>query len=145
ILLGLVVAAVLVGLSPALDRALDWLWETFGWARTDAKSFRELIGDSSRTPLGAIVLGITAGLGEELIFRGALQPRLGILISNLFFASAHALQYNWDGVVGVFIIGMVLGLVRKYTNTTTSAIVHGTFDFGLLFLESLNVPGFNNG
>ncbi|MCX7861282.1 MAG: hypothetical protein N2385_14415 [Chloroflexus sp.] len=41
-----------------------------------------------------MVIGVTAGLGEELGVRGVLQPRLGIWLSNLFFTSLHAFQYN---------------------------------------------------
>jgi len=81
------------------------------------------------------VIGITAGLGEELAVRGALQPRLGILLSNLFFTSLHALQYNWDSLLVVFVVGLICGLVRKRTNTSTSAIVHGVYNFTLIMLS----------
>ena len=33
-----------------------------------------------QNPIGAVVLGASAGIGEEAIFRGALQPRYGIII-----------------------------------------------------------------
>ena len=63
-----------------------------------------------------------------------MQPRLGILLSNLLFTALHAWQYNWDGLLSVFLIGLVLGVIRKKTNTTTSAVVHGTYDFTLIML-----------
>jgi len=87
------------------------------------------------SPPGAIVIGVTAGLGEELAVRGVLQPRLGILLSNVFFTSLHALQYNWDGLLSVFLLGLVLGVIRQRTNTTTSAITHGTYDAILVLLS----------
>ncbi|MCX7861281.1 MAG: hypothetical protein N2385_14410 [Chloroflexus sp.] len=34
----------------------------------------------------------------------------------------------------VFVIGMVCGLVRKHTNTTTAAIVHGVYNFVMVML-----------
>jgi hypothetical protein len=92
--------------------------------------------------VGLVLIGITAGLGEELAVRGVLQPRLGILLSNLFFTGLHAFQYNWDSLLIVFTVGMVLGVIRKRTNTTTSAITHGVYDFLLIMASVLSIPGF---
>lgn len=77
---------------------------------------------------GALLLGVSAGVGEELLFRGALQPRYGIVITSLIFSIAHV-QYGFSIVVlGVFLMGIVLGLVRKYLNTTASMTTHVIYD-----------------
>jgi uncharacterized protein len=131
--IGVVVAVVLVVAASYLDKGIGLLWEALGWPRTDGEAFSKLIAFAF-TPLGAIVLGISAGLGEELGVRGVLQPRLGILLSNLLFASLHALQYGWDGVLVVFLLGAVFGILRNRTNTTTSAIAHGLYDFLLVMM-----------
>jgi membrane protease YdiL (CAAX protease family) len=117
-------------LGPLITR----LWGAFHWPQTDAKMVEKLL-ESFASPLGAVVIGIVAGLGEEIAVRGVLQPRMGIFLSNLFFAAGHALQYNFDALLGVFLIGMTLGVIRKRTDTTTTAIIHGTYDF-LLVLAS---------
>ena len=91
------------------------------------------------TPVGAVLIGITAGLGEELAVRGLLQPRIGLIASNLVFTGFHAFQYGADGLLSVFIIGVILGVVRARTNTTTSAIVHGVYDFTLVLIAALAV------
>ena len=134
--LGLAVLAVIA--SFGLDWAVSHLWSTAGWPQTDQEAFNKVLA-FALSPVGAIILGVTAGLGEEVAVRGVLQPRLGILLSNVFFTSLHALQYNWDALLSVFLLGLVLGLIRQRTNTTTSAIVHGTYD-ALLVLISL-IPG----
>lgn len=131
--IGVGVAVVLVFAASYLDKVLALLWEAMGWPRTDGEAFSKLIAFAF-TPLGAIVLGISAGLGEELGVRGVLQPRLGIVLSNLLFASLHALQYGWDGVLVVFLLGAVFGVLRNRTNTTTSAIAHGLYDFLLVMM-----------
>ena len=131
--LGVVVAVALVFAVTYLDKGIGLLWEAMGWPRTDSEAFSKLIAFAF-TPLGAIVLGVSAGLGEELGVRGVLQPRLGILLSNLLFASLHALQYGWDGVLVVFLLGAVFGVLRNRTNTTTSAIAHGLYDFLLVMM-----------
>ncbi|MDQ5852454.1 MAG: CPBP family intramembrane metalloprotease, partial [Chloroflexota bacterium] len=99
-------------------------------------AFDRLLG-AAISPAGAVLIGITAGLGEELAVRGVLQPRLGILLSNLFFTSLHAFQYSFDGLLSVFIIGLILGIVRARSNTTTSSIVHGVYDFVLVMISAL--------
>jgi membrane protease YdiL (CAAX protease family) len=131
---GLGLAVVLAIVMSFMDIGIGYVWDLMHWPRTDEKAVEQLF-KSMTSVIGAIVIGVTAGVGEELFARGVLQPRLGILLSNLFFTSLHALQYNWDGLLSVFIIGLVLGLVRKKTNTTTSAIVHGTYDFLLVMVS----------
>ncbi|NTV65466.1 MAG: CPBP family intramembrane metalloprotease, partial [Oscillochloris sp.] len=136
VLAGLGIALLLVAAAQLLGVGIDWLWHQLGWPLTDEAAFEQLLSFAIN-PLGAVVIGITAGLGEELAVRGALQPRLGILISNLFFMSLHALQYNWDGLLAVFLVGIVCGLVRARANTSTSAIVHGVYNFTLIMLSLL--------
>jgi membrane protease YdiL (CAAX protease family) len=98
---------------------------------TDEEAIKELFGFTAG-PVGAIVAAVVAGFGEELVFRGVLQPRLGIFLPALMFAAVHALQYNFDALLQVLFLGVVFGLIRKRTNTTTSAIIHGGYDFVLL-------------
>ncbi len=107
-LAGVAIALLLVGAVQLLSVGIDWLWGLMGWPTTDEAAFDELLSFAA-SPIGAVVIGVTAGLGEELAVRGALQPRLGILLSNLFFMSLHALQYNWDALLVVFAVGMVCG------------------------------------
>lgn len=139
--IGVGVALLLVVGVSVLGLGIDWLWETMGWPRTDAEAFGELLAFAFSL-IGAIVIGVTAGIGEELAVRGVLQPRLGILLSNLFFTALHAFQYNWDSLLVVFVVGLVFGLIRKRYNTSTSAIAHGVYNFTLIMLAVLQVPGF---
>jgi len=137
----LAVGVALVAGANLLDMGTQWLWDTMGWPVTNQVAVERLMG-YTLSPVGAVVVGVSAGLGEELAVRGVLQPRLGLLLSNLFFTGLHALQYNWDALVTVFVLGLVFGLVRNRTNTTTSAITHGSYDFLLTIGSVLQIPGF---
>ncbi len=132
-LLGVSIGLGLAGLITMVFPLMDTLWQTLGWPTTDEEAFGKLISFAI-SPIGALVIGVTAGLGEELGVRGVLQPRLGIWLSNLFFVSLHAFQYHWDALLVVFVIGMACGFVRKRTNTTTAAIVHGVYNFVMVML-----------
>ena len=137
---GLAAAVILLVVTAGVEWLIAQVWTYFQWPRTDEKAFNELL-KYAISPIGAVVVGITAGLSEEMAVRGILQPRLGILLSNLFFTALHALQYNWDALLSVFLIGLVLGLIRRRFNTTTSAITHGTYDFLSVLLTYYMPPG----
>jgi len=127
--------------SFAIDPGITWLWKSMGWTTTDAAAFEKLLSNLI-TPIGAILIGVTAGVGEEMAVRGLLQPRIGIIASNLIFTGLHAFQYGLDGLLSVFIIGLILGVIRARSNTTTSAIVHGIYDFTLV-LWTVIIAGSN--
>ncbi len=133
---GVLVAILLAGASIPLDWALGHVFHALHIPRTDTEAFGKLL-EPLLTPAGAALIGITAGVGEEMVFRGALQPRLGLGLSNLLFAAIHALQYGFDGLIAVFLIGLALGVLRQRTNTTVCCLVHGLYDFILVMMEVL--------
>jgi len=84
------------------------------------------------------VSAITAGVTEELLFRGYLMPRLKILLksstsaiilSSLFFALLH---YGWgtvNQIIGPFYIGCVFAVFyQKYRNIKVLIICHTLYD-----------------
>ncbi len=80
-------------------------------------------------PLGiGLLFAVMAGVCEETLFRGALQPRAGILLTALLFAMIH-IQYGLSPILaGVFVHGLVYGLLRRHINTTTAIFAHGAYD-----------------
>lgn len=77
---------------------------------------------------GVLLIALSAGICEETLFRGALQPRVGILWTAIVFASVHT-QYGLSlDALAVLILAIGLGLLRKYCNTTTSMICHATYN-----------------
>jgi hypothetical protein len=94
----------------------------------------ELLGDIDTVVEWALLAGAT-GVGEELLFRGAIQPIFGIGVTSFLFATAHV-QYGITPVTFVvFIIGIILGLIRRQYNTTTSIFVHSGYNFALGMLS----------
>ena len=75
-----------------------------------------------------LLLATSAGICEEILFRGALQPRIGLVLTTLLFASAHV-QYGLSIVLALIVVlGFTLGLLRRYTNTTTTIVCHVAYD-----------------
>jgi len=123
------VLAVVLGLFAilALNVAMEWFAQRFApesFARDQAMN--ELIaGRLSRTE--TLLLGVSAGVGEELAMRGALQPRFGLIGTSLLFAVLHV-QYSPIGILTIAALGMLLGLIRKRTSTSTAIAVHVLYD-----------------
>jgi len=121
-------------IDPALAALVGWL----GLPVTDVEAVNLLFAGSLTLP-GIIVASIAAGFGEEVSIRGLLQPRFGILLPALLFASLHAFQYSWDGLISVFLAGLVFAYIRRYSNTTTSAITHTVYDLVLFAMLMVGV------
>ena len=82
-----------------------------------------------QNPIGAVVLGASAGIGEEAIFRGALQPRYGIIVPSLLFMMLHGPHYGFNlALLGLLAVSIILGLVREHVNTTAAMITHALFN-----------------
>ncbi|MCB8921966.1 MAG: CPBP family intramembrane metalloprotease [Ardenticatenaceae bacterium] len=92
------------------------------------------------------VLALAAGMGEEILFRGALQPVFGVWFTAVLFAVAHV-QYGITPItLVVLIIGLVLGHIRQRTNTSVAIFVHFGYNFvlGMLALLALYAQQFVN-
>ncbi|OQX22331.1 MAG: hypothetical protein BWK75_00990 [Candidatus Altiarchaeales archaeon A3] len=76
----------------------------------------------------AFIIGLSAGICEEILFRGALQPKFGIILTALLFTFLHVQYPALWMLFLIFTIGIILGYVRKFTNTTTAIIVHSTYN-----------------
>jgi len=78
--------------------------------------------------LFALLIGVGAALGEETLFRGAVQPVFGIPATSILFASMHV-QYGPSVLlVYIFVLSVGLGLLRRYFNTTTSFLAHAGYN-----------------
>ncbi len=90
-----------------------------------------------------LVLASIAGLSEEVLFRGLIQPWLesswgmsaGLLVSNIIFGLVHAVTPLY--AVLAMLIGIYLGLFLDYggeRNLLTPVIIHALYDFLAFFV-----------
>src|SRR6202140_2645904 len=91
----------------------------------------QIFGGLVSNPVGIAALAVLPAIGEEILFRGALQPRLGLIATALLFTASHS-EYGFSlDIVAVLVAAFGLGLLRKFTNTTTSAISHATYNLAV--------------
>ncbi len=131
---GNVVLGVILGLGMVpVVIAVEWLTSflNLGVDPGVEALTEQLLGPLFTTPLGIITLGVSAALGEETLFRGAIQPRFGLILTALLFALVHSNYGISLSTLIVFILGIVLGVVRMRTNTTTAMIIHAVYNMSL--------------
>jgi hypothetical protein len=95
--------------------------------------------------LNPLWIAIAAAVGEEMLFRAALQPLLGVWIVSLLFLLTHVPVYRFrqlDGAtlaqaLSVFGGSVVLGFVFQYVGLIASMLVHAWIDIvGLLIVRA---------
>jgi membrane protease YdiL (CAAX protease family) len=131
VLAGVVLSVLMVPVFLGLDFLTARVIEALGLAPTSSAWIEQLFGREFGVS-GALAAALSAGLGEELIWRGVIQPRYGLLPAALGFAAMHGFQYGPDGLISVLCAGVILGVVRQRSNTTVAAVVHGGYDLWLL-------------
>ncbi len=114
-------------------------------ANPDVEQLTEqLLGPLFRSPYGIITLGVAAALGEEPIFRGAAQPRFGLVLTAALFALVHSNYGITLSTAIVFLLGLTLGLIRIRRNTTTAMFTHAVYNISLGLLAYFSVSFLNN-
>lgn len=77
----------------------------------------------------AAIVGLAAGIGEEILFRGLLQPVFGVIPTALLFTLIHTHYGPTVLLLELFAVGAFVGLIRQKYNTWAAIIVHAGFDF----------------
>ena len=95
------------------------------------------------------IFGLCAGVGEELLFRAALQPIIGLWLGAVVFAAAHIRTATLASssrpkllayMLSVAVAGVALGLVFEHLGLLAAVLIHATIDVvGLLVYRSLSV------
>jgi uncharacterized protein len=87
-------------------------------------------------PLLWLLVVVVAPVTEELLFRGFLHcgwasSWLGvpgtIVLTSALWAALH-LQYNWLGILVIFLMGLIFGSLRQHSGSTTLTIVLHAFN-----------------
>lgn len=97
----------------------------------------QLIGPITQSPLGILSIGLAAAIGEEAIFRGAMQPRFGLIATALLFALVHSNYGLSLATLVVFALGLLLGWLRIRYNTTTAMVAHAVYNSTLVIFATL--------
>jgi len=121
--IGLTVAMLLRLVSPWVNLI------SYESSQTTYFKIRAILEVSQDVDLKTLILiALAAGFCEETLFRGALSPRVGILLSAVAFGLIHV-QYGPSAVfVSVVVDGVIFGIMRRYLDTTAAITAHAVYD-----------------
>jgi uncharacterized protein len=114
----------------------------FDWARRLHSNFRSMLGPLTWREI--VVLAVASSVGEELLFRGALQPMVGIWTQAVVFALLHigpGLRFvPWT--LSAFALGLLFGWLFQMTGDLGGPIVaHFAINYmNLHFIARFDVP-----
>ena len=135
VLLGLLLTGTLVGLAIGAGRWLPTYMQNLN--ETITTLWREM--GVKLTPLAVVLLSVGAGIGEEFVFRGALQSALiplaspwgAIAIASLLFGALHAVNKAY--FLATTVIGIVLGVAYYLSDSLVAVVIaHMLYDIWAL-------------
>jgi uncharacterized protein len=134
---GFLVLLLIISIVPFVDGLTNWFHQIpfpeqlMGWRSTlekleaeNLKLVSKMLSGNTIRDLAAnlIVVAVMPAIGEELLFRGVLQPlftkhlknaAIAIALTSFIFAAMHQQFFNMGAL---FFISVLLGLVRYWTN-----------------------------
>jgi membrane protease YdiL (CAAX protease family) len=139
-------AAVLVGIAYAVGLTNP------NQLKEAQKQLEFLLPESPLEMMMAVLLSMTAGFCEEVIFRGYLQRQfaalarnasVGIAISGIVFGCAHGYE-GWRRMIMIAVYGMLFGLLAHFRRSLRPGIMtHAFHDSAAMiiphFLKSVKV------
>ncbi len=99
--------------------------------------YTNMIADLRLNTPEIIFISLCAGVGEEVLFRGAIQPLLGIVITAVIFVAIHGYLNPRDwriSLYGVFMTGVicVIGYATETVGIWSAIVAHTVIDIYLL-------------
>jgi membrane protease YdiL (CAAX protease family) len=124
---GLLVGLASIGVSELLTR-----WTDLG------EGLADVLGEGLKG-IGtgdAILLAFASGMAEEMLFRGALQPAVGLFWASVIFGACHFLPRKELALWSVYavLMGFALGWLYQWTGQLLAPIVAHTV------INAVNLP-----
>jgi membrane protease YdiL (CAAX protease family) len=134
-LLGLLIGGAMVVLTRVTVARYEW-------ARSLHRDFRALLGPLTGREI--LILAAASSIGEELLFRGALQPWIGIWPQAVLFALLHIgpARRFLPWTCSALLLGVGFGYLSQVTGDLGGPIVaHFTINFlNLHFISRVDFP-----
>ena len=134
LLWGLGAALLLIALSLYASR-------NFRWARQLDQEFRRILVPLAGWQIGAIAL--FSGAAEEVFFRGAIQPLLGLIPTSLLFGAVHLIPRKvflpWAAYAAF--AGLLFGSLFELSGTLfPNSLAHVAVNFVMIWLLNHSEP-----
>lgn len=126
--------------------ALNLLWLIQSKVLEEARLFfTKLINEADLKLPDLLFLSLAAGIGEEIFFRGALQPHIGIWPTAILFVALHGYLNPFNLRMSIYGLLMVvvsagLGYLFEFVGIYAAMTAHFVID-AVLFIRFKYYPG----
>jgi len=128
-IVALVAIAAFLAVAYGIERVADVVAPAQQKQVTDVSN---VLFSHFNNPAAIVFLGVLAGVVEETLFRGALVPRFGVVVSSILFAALHTQYAISFATLEVLVLGIGLGLLRIYSRSTLPCMVtHAGYDIAV--------------
>jgi uncharacterized protein len=98
----------------------------------------KIIANARFSNFDRVQISLFAGIGEEFLFRGALQPLIGIWLTSVIFIAIHGyFKFTSAGHIlfGLMMFGlsMLLGYLFIYAGLISAMVAHAIYDVVMLW------------
>ena len=130
-----ITTGVIYGAGAAL---LGWKIVELPYLKPTLRVFDGLIRPLKLSIPEIIFISCCAGIGEEILFRGAIQPYLGIWITSVLFVAMHGYLNPFNRRISVYGLFMTLtiaglGYMTVYLGLLSAIVAHTVVDIILLY------------
>lgn len=138
-------------LALILDKIEPYSRDLQDVSRATQRSILSILGGRFKPFIGlatAVMLGVVAGVGEEMLFRGVIQEQLtkslgnedlSLVLTSVLFGLGHAVTPLYAFIAGI--ASLFFGSLYIYAkhNLVVPIVCHGIYDVGALFFAHYNV------
>ncbi|NRD80605.1 CPBP family intramembrane metalloprotease [Bacillus sp. BRMEA1] len=96
-----------------------------------------------RTIFHIFIIAILVAFSEELLFRGIIQEKVGLITASIIFAIVHyRYLFNWFLFINIVLLSFMIGVIYMWTdNLAVTIIMHFVIDLLLgIYLKFRRPP-----
>jgi uncharacterized protein len=85
----------------------------------------------NRNIIHIFFIALFVAFSEELLFRGIIQTKVGLILASIIFAIIHyRYLFNWFLFVNIVVLSFFIGLIFEWTdNLAVTIVMHFVIDF----------------
>jgi len=85
----------------------------------------------NRNVVHILVIAFFVAFSEELLFRGIIQTKVGLILASIIFAIIHyRYLFNWFLFLNIVLLSFFIGIVYEWTgNLAITIMMHFVIDF----------------
>jgi uncharacterized protein len=135
----------LIWIQVVMGLAFGYITAAIGWRLIETQVmlpvrnfFSQMIKNFNLSFPEILFISFCAGVGEEILFRGAIQPYLGVWATAILFVAIHGYlnPFNWRlSMYGLFMTFVIAGIGYLTINfgLITAIAAHSMIDIFLLY------------